>query len=111
VLLGFNGAVIAELEAVEGDIDQVFVQQQVLTLVVRKNDHEGLDEAVSQVGFHQLVIVGSDVLHINSLSIVDDDWRVILRLHTVALCEKLRHHSRLSAIEEVLLRATLTQVS
>ena len=44
VPFGLQGALVAELQAVEGNVDEIFIKQKVLTLFVGKDDHKGLDE-------------------------------------------------------------------
>ena len=54
--LCLHGTVVGELKAVKSDIDQIFVQKEVLTVVVREDDHEALDEGISQHRFHLFFI-------------------------------------------------------
>jgi hypothetical protein len=48
----FNCAFFAKLKAVESNIDQVSIKEQVLAHVVSEDDHEGLDQTVSHVHVH-----------------------------------------------------------
>lgn len=39
-----KSALVAELKAVKCNVDEIFVEQKMLTLLVGKDHHEGLDE-------------------------------------------------------------------
>jgi len=73
VPLGLQGALTTELEAVEGDVDEVLVQEQVLTLLVGKDDHEGLDQRVPQHVLDPVLVVGIDLLNVNFLEVLRVD--------------------------------------
>jgi len=47
VLFGLEGAIIAEFQAIKGNIYEILVEQQVLALIICENYHEGLDERVT----------------------------------------------------------------
>ena len=47
MLFGLKGAIIAEFQAIKGNIYEILVEQQVLALIICENDHEGLDERVT----------------------------------------------------------------
>ena len=52
VLLGFQGAIIAELKTVECYVNQILVKKEMLTFIIGKDDHKGLDKTVSQVNLN-----------------------------------------------------------
>lgn len=47
-LLCFLGDGVRELETAEGDIYQVAIQEQMLRILVGEDDHEGLDQGLSE---------------------------------------------------------------
>jgi hypothetical protein len=63
----FQGALITKLEAIECDVNQVFVEQEMLTLLVSKDNHECLNEGVSQMRVNQLIVIRANVSHAHLL--------------------------------------------
>ena len=61
--LGLQGALVAIFQTIEGDVDQVFVHQKMLTFLISEDDHEGFDQRVSQMRVQQLLVVLFNVLH------------------------------------------------
>ena len=57
MLFGFKRTVLILLEAVECNVNQVLVQKQVLTLIIGENDHEGLDQRISEMDLNKLFII------------------------------------------------------
>ena len=57
MLLGLKSTVLILLEAVECNVNQVLVQEQVLALVIGENHHEGLDQRVSKMDLNKLFVI------------------------------------------------------
>lgn len=52
MLFGFKSALVTRFKAVERNIDEIFVEQEVLTLFICEYNHKRLNQAVSQVNLH-----------------------------------------------------------
>ena len=76
--LGLKGAVTAELEAVEGDVDEILVQEQVLALLVGEDDHERLDQRVPQHVLNRLDIIGINLLNVYLFELFSVDRSLLL---------------------------------
>ena len=65
MLFGFKRTVLILLEAVECNVNKVLVQKQMLTLVIGENDHEGLDQRISEMDLNKLFVILIDHVYSN----------------------------------------------
>ena len=63
--LSSNCAVLAELQAIESYIDEIFVEEQMLTLVVCEDNHECFDQGVSQMLVNSVDVLWVNIFHVN----------------------------------------------
>ena len=68
-MLGLQSAIIAELETVKCDINQIFVEQEMLTLVIGEDHHEWLNQRISHVDLNQFGVSWVDQLYSNSFKV------------------------------------------
>lgn len=71
--LGRKRDITAELKTIEGNVNEVLVQQQVLTLLIGKDDHECFDEGVAEnvldgLGVGRLELLDVDVFELLSVN-------------------------------------------
>ena len=60
MLFGLKGALVTRFKAVERNIDEILVEQEVLTLFICEYNHKRLNQAVSQVNLHKLMVLRVD---------------------------------------------------
>jgi hypothetical protein len=70
VPFGLKSALVAKLKAVKSNIDKVFVEKQVLTLLIGEDDHKCFDEGVPEMRINQLLVIWADVFHANFLDLL-----------------------------------------
>ena len=66
----FKGALITKLQAIECNVNQIFVEQEMLTLLVGKDDHKSLDQGISEMRVNQVMVIGTNVSHTNFLNLL-----------------------------------------
>lgn len=85
-----QGAIVTIFQTVERNIYEILIQKQMLTVLIRKNDHKGLDKGISQLPFKLLFVIWVNLFNIN-LHMSTDPFRVCITVSMImSVASRLR---------------------
>lgn len=89
---GLYWAVVAELKTVKSDVNEIFIEEKMLTFVVGENNHESFNQRISEMLIHGISIIWINIVDIDCLVFLGVKW--VTTFSCVWSCIRGIQHSR-----------------